>query len=127
MEIKINKEIREYSESMFLGLSLRQCVFSLLAVLAAVGLFFGLRAVVGQMEIGWVCILGAAPFAALGFLKYQGMTCEQLAAAFVRTELLLPERLLFEGENIYADVLLPALEEERKRRRKLNKKKGVRA
>ena len=37
MEVKINKEIRDYQESMFFGLSLRQCIFSLLAVAAAVG------------------------------------------------------------------------------------------
>lgn len=28
MEVKINKEIREYTEGIFLGLSLRQCFFS---------------------------------------------------------------------------------------------------
>ena len=31
MEVKINKEIRNYTESMFFGLSLRQFVFSVLA------------------------------------------------------------------------------------------------
>ena len=29
MEVKINKEIQSYSESLFFGLSLRQCGFSL--------------------------------------------------------------------------------------------------
>lgn len=32
MEVKINKEIREYTEGIFLGLSLRQCFFSFLGV-----------------------------------------------------------------------------------------------
>ena len=27
MEVKMNKEIRDYQESMFMGLALRQCVF----------------------------------------------------------------------------------------------------
>ena len=31
MEVKINKEIRNYTESMFFGLSLRQFIFSVLA------------------------------------------------------------------------------------------------
>ena len=43
MEIKINREIREYKENMFFGLSLRQLVFSLLACGVAVGIYFGLR------------------------------------------------------------------------------------
>lgn len=40
MEVKINKEIREYSESIFFGLNLRQLIFSLLAMGAAVAVYF---------------------------------------------------------------------------------------
>lgn len=43
MEVKINKEIQSYSESMFLGLSMRQCGFSLAAILVAIGLYFLLK------------------------------------------------------------------------------------
>ena len=43
MEVKINREIRNYTESMFFGLSLRQLVFSALAVAVAVGLYFLLK------------------------------------------------------------------------------------
>lgn len=47
MEVKINREIRNYTESMFFGLSLRQFVFSLLAVGVAVLLYFVLKPYVG--------------------------------------------------------------------------------
>ena len=40
MEIKINKEIRGYTESMFFGLNLRQFLFSVLAVGVAVAIYF---------------------------------------------------------------------------------------
>jgi hypothetical protein len=33
-----------------------------------------LKPYVGTETVSWVCILGAAPFAALGFVKYNGMT-----------------------------------------------------
>ena len=36
MEIKINKEIKEFNETMFFGLSVRQFFFALLACAAAV-------------------------------------------------------------------------------------------
>ena len=42
IEVRINKEVRDYQESIFFGLSLRQFLFALLAVLVAVGLYFGL-------------------------------------------------------------------------------------
>ena len=77
MEVKINREIRNYTESMFFGLSLRQFIFSVLACGVAVGLYFLLRPYVGTETVSWVCILGAAPFAALGFVKYNGMTAEK--------------------------------------------------
>ena len=47
MEVKINREIRNYTESMFFGLSMRQFVFSVLAILVAVGLHFLLKPSVG--------------------------------------------------------------------------------
>ena len=43
LEVKINREIRDYTESMFFGLSLRQFFFSLVACGVAVGLYFLLR------------------------------------------------------------------------------------
>ena len=67
MEIKIPKEIRDYTEAIFFGLSLRQFIFSALAVGVAVLLYFGLQKHLGTETVSWVCILGAAPFAALGF------------------------------------------------------------
>ena len=77
MEVRINKEVRNYQESLFFGLSLRQLLFALLAVAVAVGVYFGLRPVLGNGEIGWVCVLAAFPFALGGFFQYNGMTLER--------------------------------------------------
>lgn len=67
MEVKINKEIQSYSESMFFGLSMRQCGFSLAAMLVAVGLYFLLKPYVGTETVSWMCILGAAPYSVSSF------------------------------------------------------------
>ena len=67
MEIKIPKEVRDYHENIFFGLNTRQFICSVLAVGVAVGIYFALQPYVGTEEIGWMCILGAAPFAACGF------------------------------------------------------------
>ena len=48
MEVKMNKEIRDYQESMFWGLSFRQCLFSVLAILAALGIYFVTRKYAGE-------------------------------------------------------------------------------
>ena len=48
IEIKVNKEVRDFQESVFFGLTLRQCLFALAAILAAVAVYFGLRNVIAE-------------------------------------------------------------------------------
>ena len=110
MEVKINREIRNYTESMFFGLSMRQFVFSVLAILVAVGLHFLLKPHFGTETVSWMCILGAAPFAALGFITYHGMTAEQFLWAWLRSELLEPKELCFEASNLCYEALKDKLE-----------------
>lgn len=43
MEVKINKEIRNYTENIYFGLNLRQFIFSALGCIMAVVLFFYLN------------------------------------------------------------------------------------
>ena len=43
MEVKVNKDIREFTESIFFGLSMRQFIFSLCACGIAVILYFILK------------------------------------------------------------------------------------
>ena len=112
MEVKINREIRNYTESMFFGLSLRQLVFSALAV--AVGLYFLLKPYVGTETVSWMCIVGAAPFAALGFFTYHGMTAEQFIWAWLRSEVLEPRELRFESSTLYYDLLKSSMEKREK-------------
>ena len=110
MEVKINKEIRNYTESMFFGLSLRQFIFSVLACGVAVGLSFLLRPRFGTETLSWVCILGAFPFAAMGFIKYNGMTAEQFVWAWLKSEFLMPKKLMFLPDNLYYETVKPTIE-----------------
>ena len=116
IEIKIPKEIRNYHENIFFGLNTRQFVCSLLALGAAVGLYFCLRPIVGTEQVGWMCILGAAPFAACGFFSYHGMTAEQLLWAWIKSEILSPKRLVYKSDCLYYQIMQPAMAEGCKRK-----------
>lgn len=105
MEIKINKEIRDYTESFFFGLSMRQSFFSAVACVLSVGCYYGLRPVLGVELTSWLCVLAVLPCAVLGFVTYNGMTAEQLLWAWFRSEVVMPKRLTFRDENIYRKVL----------------------
>jgi len=105
MEVKINREIRNYTESMFFGLSLRQFIFAVLSCGVAVLMYFLLRPYLGIETLSWMCILGAAPFAALGFIKYNGMTAEKFAWAWLKSKFLIPKKLMFYSTNVYHEAM----------------------
>ena len=105
MEIKINKEIRNYKETIFFGLSMRQFVCSVLAVGVAVGLYFGLGRFLDRETVSWLCIVGAAPIAAAGFFQYNGMTLEKFLWAWFKTEFLLAGNRVWKSENYYLNAI----------------------
>jgi hypothetical protein len=104
MEIKINREVRTYRETIFFGLSARQFFCSLGAVGVAVGLYFLLKDVLGKETTSWVCMLGAAPFASAGFFSHNGLTLEKFLWAAFKTEVLYSGRRLYKSENQYAEL-----------------------
>ena len=104
MEIKLNKEIRAYKESVFFGLSLRQLFFSFMAVLSAVGVYFGLRPYCGAEVLSWLCVAAAVPFAVMGFGRYNGMSPERFLLVWLRF-VFEPKVLLYEGRNVWYEEL----------------------
>ena len=71
MEVKINREIRNYTEAMFFGLSLRQFIFSACACVVAVGIYFLLKPYVGTETVSWMCILGSRTLCGSWFCQIQ--------------------------------------------------------
>jgi len=69
VEIKINKEIRDYSETIFFGLSMRQFFFSAIACGVALLLFFLLRKYLGIETLSWMCILRCSTIWSIRFCK----------------------------------------------------------
>lgn len=105
MEVKINKEIRNYTESIFFGLSLRQFFFSLCACITAVILYFFSIKHFNKEITSWICIIGVLPFVGLGFFKYNGMNLEQFIKEFIISTILTPKELKFESKNIYYEAI----------------------
>lgn len=59
-------------------------------------------------------ILGTAPFAALGFVKYNGMTAEKAIYAWIKSEFLMPKKWVFHSTNIYYELMKPNIEQKQK-------------
>ena len=76
--------------------------------------YFALKPHVGTETVSWMCILGAAPFAAMGFISYNGMTAEQFVWAWLRSELIEPKQIKFEPVNIYYEALKDTIDAKEK-------------
>ena len=110
IEIKINKEIHQYKESMFFGLTLRQFTCSALAVGIAVAAYFYFRPLLGDEAVSWICIFGACPMAVAGFFHYNGMTLEQFLWAFIKSEILCAGPRRFDSVNLHEEMFADIME-----------------
>lgn len=90
---------------MFFGLSMRQFFFAVIGVGIAVLMYFLLRSYLGTETLSWVCMLGAAPFVAMGFVTYNGMTAEQFAWTWLRSKFIEPQKVKFECNTFYHEIV----------------------
>lgn len=114
MEIKINKEVLNYTESIVMGLTIRQCFFSAIACIVAVIIYFSANETLGTETTSWLCMIGAAPFAALGFISYQGMNAEQVVIHAWRSFRLMHTDLMDQPMNLYFEMYKDLIENKKK-------------
>lgn len=82
-------------------------------------------------------MIGASPFAVMGFVRYNGMTAEQFIWAWIKSEIMIPKRLLFLPDNLYYEAMKNTIEakekelsaakkKRRKRKRRAARRKAAR-
>jgi len=104
LEVKINKEIRDYSEKIYFGLSLRQFIFSIFSCIVAVIIYLTLKDKVGKEITSWICIIIITPLILIGFVTYNGMKLEELLVVIIRNKILTPKYLVFKSTNYYEEI-----------------------
>lgn len=83
IEIRIPKEIKNYREKLFFGLTLRQCLCAGAALLICVPLYIFGNKILPQEAVSWIVILVAVPLMLAGFFRYNDMMFEQFAVEFM--------------------------------------------
>ena len=126
MEIKVNKEIKNYKESVFFGLSFRQFLCSVLAVGAAVGVYFGLSKFLDKETVSWLCIVCAAPVAVTGFFQYNGLNFEKFIWAIIKSEILCSGVRLYKSRNYLYELLEEVKTDDRIAKKKSKKSRRER-
>lgn len=118
MQIKTHKEVRNYQEVIYFGLTMRQLVCSILAAVTAVGIFFTVRGRLPMEVVSWLCILDAVPFGAFGFIRWHGMYMEDIIRVFIRSRIVLGKTVHFRPDNRGKALIVQYLKE--KEREEIN-------
>lgn len=129
IEIRIPKEIRDYKEKFFFGLTIRQFVSVAVALAICVPLYVFGDDLFGADLMGWLIILIAAPIFAFGFFKFYGMPFEQFMKILYRQKWAEPQKRKYEEypvywycrEEIIADEIAHQTEELKRIKRKEGK------
>lgn len=78
MVIEISRDIEQYKESVILGLTAKQLIYSLLSVVIGGGLVLFLYQYIGLTSSAYVAIPVVAPIALGGFYSYNGMSFNEV-------------------------------------------------
>lgn len=74
MIVEINKDLEKYKESVALGLTAKQLIFSIASVVVGGGLILLLYPYVGLTVAAYIAVPVVAPIALGGFYSYQDMS-----------------------------------------------------
>jgi len=87
-----------------MGLNLKQCVMSGIAIALAVPLFLWLRPSLGLEGASWVCVIVVAPIAATAFIKIKNLPLLEFIIAFGKW-FLTRNPLVSQPKNMYRDAV----------------------
>lgn len=100
----IPKEIKDFQEKLVFGLTGRQLVSVILALVVCVPTYIWGRPYLGDDLASWICILVAVPSLAFGFYTKNGMTFEQYMKAILRFNFVLPMERRYKVENFFEEI-----------------------
>ena len=112
IEIRIPKEIKNYREKLFFGLTLRQSICAGAALLICVPLYIFGNKFLPQEAVSWAVILIAAPLMMAGFFRYNDMVFEQFAVELFYHHFT-PQKRVYSYEPPFMDFRNAYIAEER--------------
>lgn len=125
MVIEINKDIERYKESVMMGLTAKQLIFSAASIAAGGGIVLSLYRYIGLTPSVYVAVPVAAPIALGGFYSFNGMGFyeymgRKLRMAFANRPLVYVSA---EGEETLAEIRAQEEAENRRTRKKMEREK----
>lgn len=99
MEVKMNKEVTEYRENVFMGLSVRKVVWLVFAGIVAICVYFWAKPRFGENVTSILCMVSAVPCILMGFFRRNGLYFDRYILTVFRFYFVIPRFLYFKSEN----------------------------
>lgn len=125
----VPQDVTEYKEQFFFGMNSRQLIYSVLMIAPVVLTFLVGSKFISTDILVYITIFEIAPLAAVGFLKYNGMGFEKIAATVMdfyvsnqrRRMEYIPEEMQI--HDAVREIYIRQLEEDRRAEKKNMKRK----
>lgn len=99
MDIKLNKEMRDFTENIFWGLNIRQTISLGVAIAGVIVTYLALDKYLKTEALSYIYILVTSLPAAVGWIKIYGLPFEKFLTNFYYTEFEIPKKLVYKSEN----------------------------
>lgn len=99
IEVKIPAEIQEYKSKLIFGLSTRQIIAIMGALIVGVPLGVLGYGHISRDILPWLVIISVFPFAGWGFMTFKGMRFEEFMKVFFSMNFL-PQRRVYEDTDV---------------------------
>ena len=107
----MNKEIQEFQESFFFGLSMRQCFFFCIGDCCCSRCLSRDKRYLWNGDCRMAECFCCSPFLRdVVFFRYHQMTLEKFVWVWLKSEILCPKKLVFQSENLYLKCLEETIE-----------------
>lgn len=112
--IKIPEEINKYKEKVVFGLTARQLVCVILALVLAVPTYLNTRSIVGEDIAQYLIMIVGSPFIIIGFFTKNGMTFEKYLWTIIKFHIGYSKVRTIDSKNFWEEIVEEAEEEELK-------------
>lgn len=120
MHIEVNRDLDKFKESVVLGLSARQLIYSIIALALGSGIVLLVYPYVGLTIAAYIAVPVVAPIALTGFYSYHGMTFVEMMKLKIHFSGKQPA-LPFESTEDEDEIKRLLLEEELEAKKKVKK------
>ncbi len=103
IEVRIPKEIKEYEDKIFFGLTVRQLISSIIAGVVSIFAYVYFLDYINEEILSYFIIIFDCFILSIGWVKYNGMRMEQFMFVFME-HMIYPQKRIYDDDNIFVSI-----------------------